>query len=485
MGPSLDRRVVQRRSTVQHLAKCALERPFLVTAGVLFALGLYSYIRCCVQTEDDEASLFCDRHAEEEEEEEEEEGVEGGEEGDFIDAEAVAEPRAERRTSFTITNEFGEDRGCLDDHATQGWGWQMNAAPLSSCSSKMASPALRRNDSSGTTASESSEGAGEKPRTKPRVKFQLDRGSGFYGFVFSYDGVCVSHGENSEFVGLTLSAVLERTDNRKVNGESLHARFVAASEAGGGWISYEWRNTPSAPLRLKGAYIIKARKWERDFYAGVGYSVMPLTGAIPAASPRLGPTGPGAAPAADPRDAPPPLRLAASVPPSRMAARAAVAGLERQLRQVGSELEGEPPYATVAREIVAIIEDRRGVLAAEAAEAIRLPDELKAKLRDHTIDHIKAHDPSLSRPTVSPSVAALVGYDRRQIATGQLDPSVAALVGYHRSRRKRVRLDWRDGGADPGAKGADAEPGGSTRGTRPSLRLQRETGGEPASCLLM
>ena len=101
-----------------------------------------------------------------------------------------------------------------------------------------------------------------------------------------------------------------------LKGEELHQRFVAAAEAGGGWVSYTarnpdpsckpepgpdlhpgeltpgdtlpsyhphqvsytWRNSPEATLRVKGAYIIKVSMWGRDFCAGVGYSVLPPWG---------------------------------------------------------------------------------------------------------------------------------------------------------------------------------------------------------------
>ena len=53
---------------------------------------------------------------------------------------------------------------------------------------------------------------------------------------------------------------------------------MAAAEAGGGWVSYTWRNSPEATLRVKGAYIIKVSMWGRDFCAGVGYSVLPPWG---------------------------------------------------------------------------------------------------------------------------------------------------------------------------------------------------------------
>ena len=75
------------------------------------------------------------------------------------------------------------------------------------------------------------------------------------------DGVCVAHGADPSFVGLTLSAVLQRTRNTDVEGGELHRRFVAAAERGGDFVSYAWRNDASSSVRIKGAFItpLKAR----------------------------------------------------------------------------------------------------------------------------------------------------------------------------------------------------------------------------------
>ena len=79
------------------------------------------------------------------------------------------------------------------------------------------------------------------------MTFQLDQSPGFYGFVFSYDGTCVAHGADDSFVGLSLKQVFERSHIEEggaaaLKGEELHRRFVAAAEAGGGWVSYTARN---------------------------------------------------------------------------------------------------------------------------------------------------------------------------------------------------------------------------------------------------
>ena len=84
------------------------------------------------------------------------------------------------------------------------------------------------------------------------MTFQLDQSPGFYGFVFSYDGTCVAHGADDSFVGLSLKQVFERSHIEEggaaaLKGEELHRRFVAAAEAGGGWVSYTARNPSCKP----------------------------------------------------------------------------------------------------------------------------------------------------------------------------------------------------------------------------------------------
>ena len=96
------------------------------------------------------------------------------------------------------------------------------------------------------------------------MTFQLDQSPGFYGFVFSYDGTCVAHGADDSFVGLSLKQVFERSHIEEggaaaLKGEDLHRRFVAAAEAGGGWVSYTWRNSPEATLRVKVRVRVRVR----------------------------------------------------------------------------------------------------------------------------------------------------------------------------------------------------------------------------------
>ncbi|KAL3927154.1 MAG: hypothetical protein SGPRY_002956 [Prymnesium sp.] len=151
----------------------------------------------------------------------------GGDEHDDHLMELSASPETKRRPSFQLTNERGEVQGALDQTEC-GWGWQIQEAPFS-CKVQ-SGPVLRRESS----IEGSARGASARKRN---VQFQLDTSQDFYGFVYEYSGCCVAHGADSSFVGLTLAEVLERTNNRSLDGQELHQRFVAAAEAGGGWVS--------------------------------------------------------------------------------------------------------------------------------------------------------------------------------------------------------------------------------------------------------
>ena len=115
-------------------------------------------------------------------------------------------------------------------------------------------------------------------KAKRSVRFQLDAAQEFYGFAFRCrDAVCVAHGTQPEFVGLSLTECLRRTRNDSIDGEELHGRFgEAASVEGGSWVEYAWRRTAASPLKTKGAWISRVTaKNGDDLYVGVGFAVLP------------------------------------------------------------------------------------------------------------------------------------------------------------------------------------------------------------------
>jgi len=159
-----------------------------------------------------------------------------------------------RQTGSYALRESGATKGALGDEKTSGYCWFLTK-PLHSF--------------------------GEGPTTlkqKQRsVRFQLDEAREFYGFAFRCaDAVCLAHGTQPEFVGLTLTECLVRTRNDSINGGELHERFCQAAAEGGGWVEYAWRRTAASPLKTKGAWIsrVKSRRGD-DLYVGVGFAVLP------------------------------------------------------------------------------------------------------------------------------------------------------------------------------------------------------------------
>ena len=148
------------------------------------------------------------------------------------------ERNQQRRNSFSLTNERNETLGAVDD-APEAWSWQVSDAPL--------------------PAGGAGAGGGHPPRLERRrrkgVRFQLDSESGFYGFVFSYEGTCAAHGGDASNVGKTLGEIMaaQRGEACADAAEALRRRFVQAAEAGGGFVEYAW----GARGTLKGAYVIR------------------------------------------------------------------------------------------------------------------------------------------------------------------------------------------------------------------------------------
>jgi hypothetical protein len=79
---------------------------------------------------------------------------------------------------------------------------------------------------------------------------------GFYPFVYAFDGTCVAHGANSALLGRTLPDIIAGVARLRdvVDGVQLHESFMQAALGGGGWASYYWTNSDSAPAYLKVSY---------------------------------------------------------------------------------------------------------------------------------------------------------------------------------------------------------------------------------------
>jgi hypothetical protein len=221
--------------------------------------------------------------------------------------------------------------------------------------------------------------------------------------------------------------VIAWTGNEQLDSAELLVRFHAAARLGGGWVTYQWRNDRTAPLRMRGAYITRidgAHKHGSEgggadgraasqvaypvdaadgLLAGVGYfgelSSPPVSGdwrseaAAAVEAEAVSPLSPVAA--CSPlvpemcADGEPPVPP--PVPPSAAAAKAAT----RTLQRILSDELGQKALSAHALE--AAVSDASGALAAAAAEVTcweqtELPPALAGLLREHALGHIRAFD---------------------------------------------------------------------------------------------
>jgi len=68
--------------------------------------------------------------------------------------------------------------------------------------------------------------------------------TGFYAFVFDYEGSCVAHGADRQSVGKTLPQMMRSRRMTEGGSAELHQKFKDAAERGGDWVTYPWRNSP-------------------------------------------------------------------------------------------------------------------------------------------------------------------------------------------------------------------------------------------------
>lgn len=105
------------------------------------------------------------------------------------------------------------------------------------------------------------------------------RQGAFYAFVFEFSGRCVAHGVHSNFVGMTLHDImgaLDMPDSILSGAEDTHQQFMAAAEAGGGWVEYEWANLdePDEPPFKKVAYIFSLHRDGIEYYGGADQTLL-------------------------------------------------------------------------------------------------------------------------------------------------------------------------------------------------------------------
>jgi signal transduction histidine kinase len=102
---------------------------------------------------------------------------------------------------------------------------------------------------------------------------------GFYPFVFQRGNstVCVAHGADASLVGLTLQDIFAKNKIGFSNAQALHQRFeVAASQVGGGWVTYLWSDGGSTNSKV--AYVTALNE---AYMLGVGYEDVQLPPNVP------------------------------------------------------------------------------------------------------------------------------------------------------------------------------------------------------------
>jgi hypothetical protein len=94
----------------------------------------------------------------------------------------------------------------------------------------------------------------------------------FYAFVYDFDGTCMAHGAQPDYVGLRLTDVFQLNDI-PLDANLLHETFRAAAEKGGGWVLYDWLVPGVANSDFeKISYIFRINIQGTSYYGGVGFN---------------------------------------------------------------------------------------------------------------------------------------------------------------------------------------------------------------------
>ena len=94
----------------------------------------------------------------------------------------------------------------------------------------------------------------------------------FYAFVYDFDGTCMAHGAQPDYVGLRLTDVFE-LNNIPLDANRLHETFRASAIKGGGWVLYDWLVPGVADSGFeKISYIFRINIQGTSYYGGVGFN---------------------------------------------------------------------------------------------------------------------------------------------------------------------------------------------------------------------
>lgn len=89
--------------------------------------------------------------------------------------------------------------------------------------------------------------------------------SGFYVFVRGMvTSKCYAYGGKPGYVGKTLLETI-KTQGISSSASALHTQFIAAADAGGAWVSYQWNGD-------KTSFVMRLQAFGKKYYVGAGYT---------------------------------------------------------------------------------------------------------------------------------------------------------------------------------------------------------------------
>jgi len=208
------------------------------------------------------------------------------------------------------------------------------------------------------------------PATLKKTASETPAAEGLYGFVCTREGRVLAHGIDA-FIGKTLQEVLNITENHEIAQEGLLEKFEAASEQGGAWTCYPWRNDKTDSLRKKGAHIMKMdHPAHGSVYCCVGYfGERHLHMDID-----------------DTQDGgvePPP----AVILPTREAAKASTTLLMSQILEEASDKDGQLHLRQIVQQHSGKMSD--AALKDLCWQSTTLPEELRKSLHAHAVEHFE------------------------------------------------------------------------------------------------
>lgn len=93
-----------------------------------------------------------------------------------------------------------------------------------------------------------------------------------YTFMFDFNGTCVAHGGNPDFIGMHTADIFHAVGVTTVDDTETHNLFREAAEAGGGYVLYDFSVPGEPDYFQKMSYIFQLTLEGRSYYGGVGFN---------------------------------------------------------------------------------------------------------------------------------------------------------------------------------------------------------------------